>query len=444
MYRIKQVLLMGFLILSALWYWAEPTWGRWDDVFKWRVVWLQYTGVLAIAAMSAALFLAMRLPRLAQWLEGLDKSYRLHKWLGVLALGVSILHWLWVELPKWLVGWGVLSKPVRAKRPPLPTDSWEYWLNQQRHLAENVGEWAFYALVVLLFIALVQRFPYHWFRKTHLLLPLLYLALVFHTVVLVRFSTWATPLGVLLALLLGLGSVSALMSLRRRHFGYTTVHGQVSAITAYPALDSVMVEVNAPQWPPHRAGQFAFLKTEHGEGGHPFTLTTAYTANGKVGFLIKQLGDYTQRLATHLHVGDAVRLEGPYGEFTFDDASMKAQIWIGAGVGVTPFLAQMQARSTLTACPTVDFFYCVSKPLPNELKAQWEMQALAANVRLHWWVSGERGHLSWKKVQAAVQAGAQCSVWFCGGQAFGQQLRHAAHRSGLAAKDFHQEWFNLR
>jgi hypothetical protein len=33
------------------------------------------------------------------WLGGLDKMYRLHKWLGMTALGVGAVHWLWVQGP---------------------------------------------------------------------------------------------------------------------------------------------------------------------------------------------------------------------------------------------------------------------------------------------------------------------------------------------------------
>jgi hypothetical protein len=73
-----------------------------------------------------------------------------------------------------------------------------------------VGEWAFYALVVLLALALLQRFPYRRFFQTHQLLPLVYLALVFHAVVLMQYSNWSEPLGVVMAGLMLAGSAAAL------------------------------------------------------------------------------------------------------------------------------------------------------------------------------------------------------------------------------------------
>src|SRR3546814_3669556 len=58
-------------------------------------------------------------------------------------------------------------------------------------------------------------------------------------------------------------------------------------------------------------------------------------------FGIRELGDYTRGLRDRLAIGQALKVEGPYGCFTFDD-DRAHQIWIGGGVGVTPFIARMK------------------------------------------------------------------------------------------------------
>jgi predicted ferric reductase len=67
--------------------------------------------------MSIAMILALR-PR---WPEpsigGLDKMYRLHKWLGIGGLVFAILHWLWSQGPKWAVGLGSLALSAVRRRP---------------------------------------------------------------------------------------------------------------------------------------------------------------------------------------------------------------------------------------------------------------------------------------------------------------------------------------
>src|SRR3546814_11501553 len=68
--------------------------------------------------MSVAMMLAIR-PRWPEHgLGGLDKMYRLHKWLGIAALVTAIAHWLWAKGPKWAVGWGWLERPSRGPQPP--------------------------------------------------------------------------------------------------------------------------------------------------------------------------------------------------------------------------------------------------------------------------------------------------------------------------------------
>jgi predicted ferric reductase len=47
-------------------------------------------------------------------------------------------------------------------------------------------KWAFYIVVVLLVLALVKRFPYHGFVKTHRWIALVYLALAWHSAMLVK------------------------------------------------------------------------------------------------------------------------------------------------------------------------------------------------------------------------------------------------------------------
>jgi predicted ferric reductase len=53
-------------------------------------------------------------------------------------------------------------------------------------------------------------------------------------------------------------------------------------------------------------------------------------------FIIKGLGDYTKRLPATLKAGEPVKVKGPYGQFNFS-SNKPRQIWVGGGIGITPF-----------------------------------------------------------------------------------------------------------
>mgnify|MGYP006281869929 CR=1 FL=1 len=164
--------LIGF---TALWLAAgmnAPDTGR-----SFQPLVTQYTGTMALALMSLAMVLATRPKWLERPLNGLDRMYRLHKWLGITGLGFMLVHW-WVSSGKHLRlrrGW--------AEEAPAALQA---WLQQQEGIAEAVGEWTFYAVVVLLLLALVRWFPYHLFQKVHRLLAVAYVFIVYHSLVLMQ------------------------------------------------------------------------------------------------------------------------------------------------------------------------------------------------------------------------------------------------------------------
>ena len=376
------------------------------------------------------------------WLGGLDRMYRLHKWLGISALAVAVSHWLWVEMPKWLVGFGWLTRPPKV---PLaePDNALLRQFHALRGVAEGWGEWAFYALALLIALALLKRFPYRRFFQTHRLLPVVYLVLVFHAVVLTKYSSWMQPLGLVQALMMAAGTVAALMVL----FGAVGRGRQavavVDSVTMHAALDVLEVAVRLKsRWQGHQAGQFAFVRFDAAEGAHPFTITSPWTGDGHLVFLIKGLGDYTKRLPTLLKTGDLLRVEGPYGQFRFE-GSKPRQIWVGGGIGITPFIARLQQLALRSDGKTIDFFHCTSKSDASAF-ASLRATAVAVGVRLHLVVDSVDGRLTADRLCAAVPDWRDADVWFCGPAGFGQALRRDLLARGLGASDFHQELFEMR
>ncbi len=450
MQNIKRAFLILPLSLSGLWLLAEPAAFRLEGFMALRGVMVQYAGILAMGAMSVAMLLALRPRWPERWLGGLDKMYRLHKWLGIAALAVAVWHWLWSKGPKWAVGWGWLEPPSRGGRPPIENPV-EAFLMSLRGTAEGMGEWAFYAVVLLIVLALVKRFPYHLFYMTHRLLAVAYLVLVFHAVVLADFSYRTSPLGVALALLLATGSYAAMAVLLRRVGAGRQVQGTIASLRYYPGVRALETEIEVPQgWPGHRPGQFAFAVSDASEGAHPYTIASGWDERDRrITFITKELGDHTGRLRETLHEGQPVRIEGPYGCFDFAN-DLPRQIWIGGGIGITPFIAAMKHRvlerqkRPERPLPPVDLFHATADYDAAALE-RLEADAKAAGISLHVLVDARDGLLTGGRIRAAVPEWREASFWFCGPAGFGEALRKDFARQGLpVASRFHQELFEMR
>jgi len=435
------VLLLG---LTALWLLSEtlPPWP--PGVFALRQPLIYGTGFLALGVMGAALLLAARPLLIEPWLGGQDKAYRLHKWLGIAALVLAVLHWLWAKAPKWAVGWGWLERPQRGPRPSTEDLPLVYrWLQELRGPAEEIGEWAFYGVVLLIALALLKRFPYRYFAKVHRLLAPLYLLLVFHGLVLMRPTDWGVPIGLLSLLLAGAGSAAALRSLTRKLGQTRRAVGEVEALERHPDHRVLRVDVRLKQgWPGHQAGQFAFLGFDRDEGLHPFTICSAWQGDGRLSFLIKALGDYTAALPETLKPGDLLTVEGPYGRFDFSGTTPR-QIWVAGGIGITPFIARLQALAQQRDGKQIDLFYSTRVDHAGTQERLREM-AEQAGVRLHVLVAPQQGRLDAAAIARLVPQWREAELWFCGPAGFGQALRGEFQAMGLPAGRFHQELFEMR
>lgn len=438
-----------FLLPVLLWLLADRSLFHAASVFEARTPMLQLTGIIAFCCMGVAMVLALRPRWPEQWIGGLDRMYRLHKWLGITALVAAVIHWLWKKGPKWAVEWGLLDRPARGPKPPAD-NAVEALFRSMHGLAEDVGEWAFYAAVVLIVLALVRRFPYRLFYKTHRLIAVAFLALAFHAAVLLKFEYWTAPIGWLVAAVIACGVFTAGVVLLRRVGAKRQVKGTIASLRYYPGLTVLETEIAVPQgWPGHRAGQFAFVMSDAAEGPHPYTIASAWDdGERKISFVTKALGDHTRRLPERLHVGQEVRIEGPYGCFTFDD-DCSCQIWIGAGIGITPFIARLKhlgrERARGHASPQTVHLFHPTADVDDEALARLAADAREAGIRLHVFIDAVDGRLTGERIRLLVPEWRAASIWFCGPAGFGQSLRKDfAAQQFPVDRRFHQELFNLR
>jgi predicted ferric reductase len=440
--RLKLLVAVYTVGLTALWLLSLDPGALSAGFWLTRRTLVYGTGVLAIGLMSVAVILAARPVWFETPLGGLDKFYRLHKWLGIGAFIFSTAHWVLRMGPSWIARLGWFELPERPARPPQASEGFNVF-HDLREVAAHIGEWAFYLLVALVVLALWKRFPYKYFFKTHKLMAAVYLLLVFHTFILVDLNYWSKPIGPVLAILMILGFAATMISLLQRIGQARKASGTVASLKLYD--DNAVLDVTVrldTAWSGHDAGQFAFVNFDDPEDAHPFTISSAWADDGLLTFTIKGLGDYTRTLATSLHVGQGVVVEGPYGRFNFL-GDRRRQIWIGGGVGITPFIARLNALAQEVHSERIDLFYSTSAP-DSSFIGNAQQLAERAGVRLHLLIESLDGRLTLDRLETLAPDWLDADVWFCGPSAFANAMRNPMIARGLSPSQFHQELFEMR
>jgi predicted ferric reductase len=396
---------------------------------------LYLSGLMSIALMSLGMLLATRPVWLEKPLDGMDRIYRSHKWAGILAIGFAATHWL-IEMS------GDILKSTIGREGRVPKEKFTGLAEVLRDLAKDLGEWAIYFALAMLVISLWKRFPYRAWQLLHKAMPLLYLALGFHAAMLAPRDYWTQPVGALLAVLLVVGAYGALRALLGGIGRARRTTGEILDVdSTTPDVTGVRCRLNA--WPGHRPGQFAFVTFDPREGAHPFTLASADRGDHTVDFQIKALGDYTRKLAGRLKPGQKVQVEGPYGRFDLARCRPDArQIWIAGGIGITPFLAWLEALQGRPAAdvPPAALHYCTRDRAADPFVARLENLCAGlpgVSLHIHGAQQGER------LGAAALGDTRQAEIWFCGPGGLADSLRGELASLGRRPR-FHQEAFEMR
>lgn len=391
--------------------------------------------------MGLIMLLAIRPRWLENYFNGLDKMYLLHKWSGIWAISFAGLHYL-LELSKNLLIM-IFERPVRVHT----SGQMVTFLGQYKRLAENLGEWVLWFLLISLVLALWHRFSYHIWRYTHKFMSLAFLIIVFHVIVLSPSNYWTQPVGWIIVIICIVGVCCALLAILGFIGRGCTFNAVITRINLLSQdITEVVCHIDG-KWQ-HIAGQYVFLLTNRLEGAHPFTIASADQGDNQIGFCIKALGDYTRKLPSVIKIGNKICIEGPYGRFDFRKSAIKKQIWIGGGIGITPFIAWLESLQNNPDKDAyyIDVYYCVSTiEQAVFIDRLQNLTAHLANVTLCVYCSQQQGYLTIDQLNLAQDAqGNYPSLWFCGPNTFAQVLKADLIKKQIPLDIFHQECFQMR
>ncbi len=398
----------------------------------------ELVGVLALSAFLVAGMLSARIPGTDPWFGGLVRVWTIHRWLGFSAFMLVMAHVL-------LLAFATLSfsigRSIETLFPPL--SHWEVWAG-----------WAAF-VTMLIFIAPTLGFfgtlhYQHWKWLHSLSVPALVLALV-HTMML---SSVVWVWWLLSALALAAIAWRKVLSPRLARKPY--VVEEVDTLARGVVELRLRPRGKGIRW---QAGQFVYLTPMDRSLAagyreeHPYTIASASEDNElRIG--IKAVGDATGALV-NIKPGAEVRIEGPYGTF-FETAgletagsgspeSQRKQLWLGGGIGITPFVSGARdkmagAAAGRDAC----LFYLANRPERAYYLDELVRIAEACDTfTVHAHYMNENGVITRDYLARHCPDFAEREVYLCGPPGMITHLRTLLRHEDVPANRIHTEAFDF-
>ena len=379
-----------------------------------------WVGSVSVMLMAWSFVLAVR----PKWLEpvfgGLDSMYRVHRWAGALAIPTM---WLHSSIEPEIQG-GILGAARGV------ADS-----------AEDLAETGQTMLYLLVGLSIFRLIPYRWWRWSHKLLGIPFAFASWHFFTAEKTYANGSPWGWWFGAWMVIGLATWLL----RVVGIDMLgRGRPYKVVAAEHVGSTTRIELAPTGKPigQKLGQFAFMKLDAPgmREPHPFTIASS-PDNPNLEFMIRHLGDWSNRLPEHDLVGSTVRIEGPYGELEPLPHDASPPVWIAGGVGCTPFLAAVDVERD-PALPIPTMLYAVRSTENNLMLDRLQDAADAGRINLHLFTP-ETGRMSPAALDTIFPNGMTGHhVALCGPAGLVSDMADAAHARG--ARAIETEDFDIR
>lgn len=385
-------------------------------------------GFAAAGLFALSMLLMLRLTWLDRAFHGLGNVYQAHHALGVAAFLLLLVHPLALALGALLV------QPAVALHL--------LWPNPSSGVVFS-GWLALLLFMVFFAVTIMSRMPFDLWRQLHRASGLAYGVMVWHLI-----AAWSGSV----AAGLGLGLIVA------GALGYA--HRLFAQDPAWRGLRYRVAEVQ------HRgpnvvdlvleplgetlrfdAGQFVYLALRNSPSYrscgqfHPYTMT-GRPDEPRLHLSIKGLGDCTRHIQ-EVTAGTEARIQGPFGGLFPARAQHRPQVWLGGGIGVTPFLSR--AKTVLPGEPCIDIIYAA----PNEGMALYldDFRALArdhSNIRVHTIFEDSDGRPTVPAIESRVGSLEGKELVLAGPPAMVRALRRELRAAGVPASRIHSEKEVLR
>jgi ferredoxin-NADP reductase len=154
-------------------------------------------------------------------------------------------------------------------------------------------------------------------------------------------------------------------------------------------------------------------------------------------------------LHQNLNEGDEIEIEGPIGEFNFDDLPSNKPLFLSGGSGITPVMSMLRALTDRGSAKELCFVH--SARTPGDIIFRPELEALAArfpNVHVHcicaeggngW--TGKAGLIDAAMLLQLVHDIHQRTIYACGPEPYMAAIRSCLRELCISPSQFHEESF---
>jgi len=390
-------------------------------------------GLIGMTMFALTFILSTRITFIEDIFGGLDKVYIAHGILGGSALISILAH------PIFLVIKFIPKEINLAAEYLLPSSYW----------SANFGIISLVGMIVLMFITLFTKMKYNRWKFTHEFFGLMFIFAVLH-IFLVRNSIaqdnifsgyyiYATIVSVI-----GIFGFSYSLFIKNRLF-----KNAIYSIKSIIKKDDLFEITITPEHKPisYKAGQFIFIRFYNkniSKESHPFSIASKSNSNDII-IVAKNLGDYTKKLV-HLNVGDKVSIEGPYGRFNYKKHSEKNQIWIAAGIGITPFIGMAQdVMNDNKLKSNITLIYLIKNKDDLIAKSLFEdISKKSSKFNFIPWVSEEKGRITIKDIYSINNKFHNSEFFLCGPTRFKENLIKNLIKNNIKKDNIHEEAFDFR
>ena len=389
----------------------------------------QILALIGLVLMSITLLLSTRNKYIEHILGGMDKTYYVHRYVGSISFLFLINHPLLLA----------------AQYAPNAKLSLQYLL-PGADLAYNLGVVALYTMILSFIFMVFIKLPYHTWKFIHQFLGVAFLLGGVHGLLITSDVSSNPLLQVWIGFFIIIGLISAFyITFLYKHIGPKFFY-QIERIERNLDIIHIYLKPVTKRGIHFAPGQFVYMEFKNktiGSELHPFSISSSPN-DDLLRISIKMLGDYTVKIPL-LNIKDRVFIYGPYGAFGKQiDSIIDPVVWIGGGIGATPFVSMARSRKTSATMQPVYCYYCYGSE--SEGVFYNELNAIAQNdpqFKFIDWCTQSNKRLTADKIAQDINLNQIVQILLCGPTAMMEGLKKQFMQLGVPEQKIRFENFSL-